>query len=94
MENMKPITTRWVVTEKGEGEKARLCVRGFEEDMYPQSDSPTASGETMKLFLTVCANQGFKLKSLDVTSAFLQGEKLERDVFMIPPLEVRKDGIV
>ena len=32
---MKPITTRWVVMEKGEGEKARLCVRGFEEDLYP-----------------------------------------------------------
>ena len=48
----------------------------------------------MKLFLTVCVNQGFKLKSLDVTLAFLQGEKLERDVFVIPPPEVRKAGMV
>ena len=79
LEKMKPITTRWVVTEKGKGEKAWLSVRGFELNIYPHSDSLTESGETMKLFLTVCANQAFKHKSLEVTSAFLQGEKLDRD---------------
>ena len=87
-----PISTRWVITDKGETEKARLCVRGFEEEIYPRSDSPTASSEAMKLFLSISANQSFRLKSLDVTSAFLQGEKLERDVFVIPPPEVRKFG--
>ena len=88
------ITTRWVITDKGEYEKARLCVRGFEEDIYPRSDSPTASGEAMKLFLAISANKSFKLKSLDVTSAFLQGETLERDVYVIPPPEARKYGKV
>ena len=87
-----PITTRWVITDKGETEKARLCVRGFEEDIYPRSDSPTASGEAMKLFLAISANKSFNLKSLDVTSAFLQGETLERDVYVIPPPEARKYG--
>jgi hypothetical protein len=91
-EATNPISTRWVITEKGETEKDRLCVRGFEEEIYPRSDSPTASGEAMKLFLAISANSNFKLKSLDVTSAFLQGEKLERDVFVIPPLEARKPG--
>ena len=28
-----PISTRWVITDKGETEKARLCVRGFEEEI-------------------------------------------------------------
>ena len=48
----------------------------------------------MKLFLAISANDNFKLKSLDVTSAFLQGEKLDRDVYVIPPLEARKPGIL
>ena len=46
----------------------------------------------MKIFLAIAANENFRLKSLDVTSAFLQGEKLERDVFVIPPPEARKPG--
>ena len=91
-EAINPITTIWVITKKGDTEKARLCVRGFEEEIYPRSDSPTASGEAMKLFLAMSANEDFKLKSLDVTSAFLQGEKLERNVFVIPPPEARKPG--
>ena len=73
-----------MITEKGDTEKACLCVRGFEEEIYPRSDSPTASGEAMKLFLAISVNSNFKLKSLDVASAFLQGEKLERDVFCDP----------
>ena len=91
-EATNPITTRWVITDKGDTEKARLCVRGFEEEIYPRSDSPTASNEAMKLFLAICANESLKMKSLDVTSAFLQGEKLERDVYVIPPKEVRQPG--
>ena len=89
------ITTRWVVTEKDDGRvKSRLVVRGFEEETVPQSDSPTASKESCKLFLALCANQGFEIKTLDVTSAFLQGRALERDVYVMPPEEARVDGMV
>ena len=68
--------------------KARLCVRGFEEDIYPRSDSHTANGEAMKLFLAISANNSFNLKSLDVTSAFLQGETLEREYMLFHPLKL------
>ena len=46
------------------------------------------------MFLTMTANEGFEMKSLDVTSAFLQGSPLERNVFVAPPEEREKDGIV
>ena len=89
------ISMRWVVTEKDEGQvKARLVVRGFEEREAPQSDSPTASKDSCKLFLALCANEGFKLKTLDVTSAFLQGQPLSREVFVQPPEEMRKEGVI
>ena len=92
---MSVISSRWVVTEKGEDKfKARLVVRGFEEEIYPQSDSPTASKDSFKTFLTLSANQDFSIKNMDVKSAFLQGTDLDRDVYMEPPLEVKKPGIV
>ena len=89
------ISTRWVITEKDDTSvKARLVVRGFEEKDVPQSDSPTAHKESCKLFLAICANERFQLKSLDVTSAFLQGQPLEREVFVSPPAEARKEGVI
>ena len=94
-DNQHVLTTRWVVTEKEGGKaKSRLCVRGFQEKEYPQSDSPTAQKESFKIFLAAAANEGFKIKTLDVTSAFLQGYPLERDVYVWPPPECKTEGIV
>ena len=92
---MQVISSRWVITEKAEGKfKARLVVRGFEEPVYPQSDSPTASRESFKTFLAIAANEGFNIQNMDVKSAFLHGTPLERDVYMEPPVECNKPGIV
>ena len=92
-DNQDALSMRWVITEKDDGNvKARLVVRGFEEKNVPQSDSPTASKESCKLFLAICANESFKLKTLDVTSAFLQGKPLSRDVSVQPPPECSTNG--
>ena len=69
-------------------------MKGCQEDIDPRADSPTASKDSMKIFLTIAANEGYEIRSLDVTSAFLQGHPLERDVFIKPPLERRKEGII
>ena len=93
--NMQVISSRWVVTEKESGKyKARLVVRGFEETVYPQSDSPTASRDSFKTFLALAANEEMQIKNMDVKSAFLQGTPLDREVFMEPPSEYKKTGIV
>lgn len=97
-EGQKAVSSRWVIVEKdGDTEgtkkvKGRLCVRGFEEDDKPQSDSPTAARETLKIIAFISANEKWKLESYDVTSAFLQGKTLERNIFMKPPKERETQG--
>ncbi|XP_068232178.1 titin-like [Palaemon carinicauda] len=94
------IGSRWVITEKERQDgqktkiKARLVARGFQETEKPKSDSPTALRESFKTFIAVSANEGFELESVDISAAFLQAEKLERDVFVEPPKDVKQEGTI
>ena len=94
------IDCRWVVTKKENHDgqkvdfKARLVIRGFKEKDEPRSDSPTAAKETHKIVTAIAANEGWKITSIDVTSAFLQGTTLEREVFVEPPKEVKVEGTI
>ena len=66
------ISSHWVITAKEnyDGQKqqtkARLVARGFQEEMKPQSDSPTASKDSFKLLMAVAANEDFHLASVDI----------------------------
>ena len=91
-EEMNIISSRIVVTDKDDKDKVRLFVRGFEEVHYPQSDSLTANNDSQRQFLAIAANESFKIKTLDVTSAFLQGTPIDRDVYTEPPAELKKIG--
>ena len=42
----------------------------------------------------MAANQDFKLRSIDIRAAFLQARELDRDVFLMPPKDIRKEGYV
>ena len=88
----KLISTRWVITEKeiAPGKfkpKARLVVRGFEESNEIQVDAPTASKAALRTVLAIGANKQWSLEHIDIKSAFLQGRKIERNVFVKPPDE-------
>ena len=74
--------------------KARLVARGFQEDLKPQSDSPTASRDSFKLMVALAANDGFRLSSVDIRAAFLQAKELDRDVYMVPPKDVKKESVL
>ena len=75
--------------------KARLVLRGFEEeDKEIDKASPTCSSEGLKMVLTVMAQNEWNPKTMDIKTAFLQGHKLERDIFIKPPNEKRKQGIL
>ena len=99
-ENAETIGSRWVITqkEKFDGQKqnvkARLVCRGFQENNKPQSDSPAALKESFKLCLALAANEGFQLASVDIRAAFLQAKTLDRNVFVRPPKDIAKDGII
>ena len=88
------IGTQFVLTEKEDGMiKARLVLKGFQED-YHQSDSPTVSRDSLKVFCSVVANQQWEVEGSDVSAAFLQSESLDRNVFIEPPPQRKKNGIL
>ena len=88
----RPISVRWVVTEKiREGQnivKARLVARGFEENTSNiPKDSPTCSKESVRTAISIACAMGWNLNSLDVKSAYLQGNEVTREIYLKPPPE-------
>ena len=63
--------------------------RGFEEDMVVQRDSPTVGKGAMRIFIGITASKGWRIKTTDIKSAFLQGRELDREVFLKPPHEAK-----
>ena len=96
-EVQETIGSHWVITqkEKHDGQKqqckARLVAKGFQESLKQQSDSPTASRDTIKLMIALMAIERFRLLFIDIKTAFLQSEKLDCDINMIPPSDLRKN---
>ena len=73
-QGQKLLTTRWVVTQnEKEGNtitKARLVVRGFEENTEClRKDSPTSAKETVRILLSVAALNSWDCHTLDVKAA-------------------------
>ena len=85
------ITVQWVDTQKFVNNnrvvKARLVARGFQERDPIQKDSPTALRESVRFLLMFAVSTNLTIHSLDVKSAFLQGDSIERTVFLKPPKE-------
>ena len=46
------------------------------------------------MFLALAAAEGFKISTKDVRSAFLQGKRLERTVYVEPPCEMKKPFVI
>ena len=91
-EGQKVLSVRWVITEKVQEDKevvkARLVARGFEEDTEGvRKDSPTCSREAVRLLVSLAATKNWKCHTMDVKAAYLQGNEIERDVFVKPPPE-------
>ena len=57
-----------------------------------RTDSPTASKEAIKLALVIAANEGFKVKSGDIKSVYLQRELIKRKIYVRPPKEAQSNG--
>ena len=85
------LSVRWVMTEKIKEEnivpKARLCARGFEEVQDFRKDSPTCSKETIRFVMAIAASLKWSINAIDIKTAFLQGNKFSREVYVKPPKE-------
>ena len=44
------------------------------------------------MYFALAANEGFRLRSIDIRAAFLQAKGLDREVYMEPPKDVKKEG--
>ncbi|CAC5414014.1 unnamed protein product [Mytilus coruscus] len=74
--------------------KARLVVRGFEEENEVKSDSPIVHKESLRLFLALASTSEFDIHSIDIKAAFLQGKEIDRVIFVKPPKELSSDKSV
>ena len=62
---------------------------GLEEENLHEvpKDSPTCGKDILRVTLAIIAINKWELKSIDIKTAFLQGNKLSRDVYIKPTLE-------
>jgi hypothetical protein len=81
------ITTTWVLTEKGSEVRARLTARGFQEETDFPTDSPTVQKQSIRLISVLAATNKWTIHTTDISSAFLQGSQMDREVFVKPPKE-------
>ena len=89
------ISVRWVCTEKNIDNqiitKARLVARGFEEQNKFRKDSPTCSKENMRLAFVNSVTNHWRINSLDIQRAFLQGDHITREIYLKPPKEANTE---
>lgn len=92
------MSSGWVTTEKRFGDvigcKARLVVHGNQEGFRDSVDSPTVSKQTLRTLFTLSAQMGWEIVMADITSAFLQSDTLDREVYVQPPKTHAKPGVI
>ena len=73
--------------------KSRLVARGYEETEDFRRDSPACLKETLRITLVIISTLRKKLRSLDIKTAFLNNDNLDRDIYVKPPKEAKTDKV-
>ena len=75
--------------------KCRVVGRGFQEeyDEALRRDSPTCSNLLAQVICSLAASRFMKLTAADVRGAFLQGLKIDRELYFEPPKNLGKAKI-
>src|SRR5215469_16111224 len=94
----KVISCRWIITEKEKNKeiitKARLVARGYEEQDFDEGvEAPTCSIEGCRIALASILKNKWQLNAIDIKTAYLQGRKMERKVYLKPPKEANTKKI-
>ena len=58
-----------------------------------QKDSPTCAHESLRLIIALTAQHQWELHAMDIKTAFLQGQNMDREVYVVPPKEANSNGI-
>lgn len=86
-ENTKIIDAKWIFKLKENGvRKARLVARGYQlkDDLFTNNYAPVARISTVRTLLVESIQKSWKLKQLDITTAFLNGE-LDTAIYIKAP---------
>ena len=62
--------------------------------MNERTDSPTCGHQALRMVLVSASIMSWELHSLGMTSAFLQGSDIEREVFVRSPSEIMEEGTI
>ena len=54
-----------------------------------EKQSPTTSKDSLHVILATIASKKWPLKAIDIKTAFIQGEKLTKKVYLTPPSEAQ-----
>ena len=90
----KAVSAKWILHSKEISDgtkkvKARLVARGFEEKLADKRvESPTCSRQRLRLTFAIAASMEWELHAMDISSAFLQGNELQRTVYVRPPTDI------
>ena len=93
------LSVRWVKTVKHrDGEqltKARLVARGFEEEHIEKlkTGSPPCCKKNLRVLFAIIASNHWKIRTLDIKTAFFQGQKVDREIYLKPPIEAGTDKL-
>ena len=63
------------------------------EELTERVDSPTCFKSNLRLIIAISASRNWRINSLDIQSAFLQGENMTSDIFLKPPKEANTNKI-
>ena len=100
LKDHKPIGVKWFYKKKmnAKGEidryKARLVVKGYKQKIgidYEEVFPPVARMETIRLLISLAAQNKWSIFQMDVKSAFLNGV-LEEEVYIEQPPGYTKVG--
>ena len=64
----------------------------FEErKLTERTEAPTCLGEGLKLCLSVIKREKWRVRAIDVKTAYLQGKNIERTIVVKPPREANRE---
>lgn len=88
VQNVKPLTSKWVFKVKQDGKyKARLVIRGCEQRYgvdFEETYSPVVSTTALRILFALTTIRNYKMVTFDIKTAFLYGN-LNENIYMYLP---------